>query len=175
MATLTPLIRTATEDDAQAISNLISKTWSEFNAHTVCPSDLSAYLAGPLSPSSILLDIQNPSTRFLITTSQTTIIAVAQLTLSPSPPECVSLPKPIELQRLYLSSTYHGGGLGRALVNAVEDLAREEGFKSIWLGVYDGNEGGMGFYERVGFQRVGEKEFHAGSILRRDWIMQKSL
>jgi GNAT superfamily N-acetyltransferase len=139
-----PHIRPATLEDAPGISRLISETWTEFNKHTVTPEDLHAYITGPLSPPSIASDISDPNSVIIIASQNDCLIGMAQLTKNTTLP-CLTLPKPIELQRLYAASSHHGSGLGARLVRQAEALAKEQGYESLWLGVYDGNKRGSRF------------------------------
>jgi len=51
-----------------------------------------------------------------------------------------------------------GKGVGAALLEALLDRAREEGYETISLSVDRNNAGAMGLYERHGFERVGEED-----------------
>lgn len=86
---------------------------------------------------------------------------------------CLTLPKPVELQRLYVHSSQHGTGLAKELVKTAEAQARELGGKNIWLGVWEDNGRGKSFYEKMGFKPVGEHWFWVSRSKRHDWIMQK--
>lgn len=186
-------IRLAETADAAPLSHLIGTTWAKYFAYSVTEQDLRDYLDGPVSVEQIRRDIANPDNHFLVavTTSETeqsrettgdrahvrsdAIIGVVQLVTGTTEP-CLTLPSPIELRRLYLSSDHHGSGTGSVLLRAAEDFARQEkGDKSMWLGVWEDNARGMRFYAKEGFERVGEHWFMVGQSRRRDWIMQKAL
>jgi len=81
----------------------------------------------------------------------------------------------VELQRLYVSPDFHGGGVGRLLVESVEKIAREEGFVTLWLGVWEENFKAQKVYERMGFGKVGSHDFVMGSCVQTDWILTKRL
>ena len=52
---------------------------------------------------------------------------------------------------------HQGRGIGRTLMDHVEDRAREEGIHTVKLQVWDNNEGAIGFYRSMGYgprQRV---------------------
>jgi len=55
---------------------------------------------------------------------------------------------------VYIRESLRGGGLGRALMKAVEDHAREGGAHSIFAGVDAANAGSIAFHERLGYVRV---------------------
>ncbi|RSH90164.1 hypothetical protein EHS25_001498 [Saitozyma podzolica] len=178
-------LRRATPADAAQVSHLIGSTWAKFFAYSVTPQDLEDYLSGPVSVAQISSDIENPAMRFLVSTPTSRsagvesgetpeIVGVAQLVLGTTEP-CLTLPRPVELRRLYVSPEHHGGGAASSLVRGVEDLARGEGLGSMWLGVWEDNPRGKRFYEKMGFGVVGEHTFLVGQSVRRDWVMEKAL
>lgn len=90
--------------------------------------------------------------------------------------ECVAQKeKPIELQRLYVAQECHGRGVGKALIERAEEMAREQGFATLWLGVWEENFKAQKVYERMGFGKVGEHDFKMGECVQTDWILSKDL
>ena len=187
-----PHLRRATIRDAGQISQVISKTWSYFFAYSVPQIDHDTYLSTSLSANQISQDIDDVQSRWLVIAiptpfdqteiasleslerEQEVIIGAAQLVIG-STKSCLTLDSPVELRRLYLDSNHHGGGLGKLLLSGVEEMGSQEGFKSIWLGVWEGNDNGRRFYEKMGFKHVGEYWFLAGKSRRRDLILEKPL
>ena len=94
-----------------------------------------------------------------------------------SPPQ---LPVPdtdgdLELKRIYLLSKFQGGGVGKRLVEAAVARALDAGAHRLLLGVYAGNTSAIGFYERAGFRKIGERKFRVGGRDYDDQIMAMSL
>ena len=65
-----------------------------------------------------------------------------------------------ELHRLYLDAHLRGRGLGRALVEAVIVWCRTEGIGHLLLWSDTRFERAHTLYERMGFQRTGERALH---------------
>ncbi len=55
---------------------------------------------------------------------------------------------------IILAPDARGRGVGRDLIGAVEDHAREGGFHSMFAGVSGENPGGVAFHERMGYAQV---------------------
>ncbi|KAI9635557.1 acyl-CoA N-acyltransferase [Dioszegia hungarica] len=179
MSAQTYTFRQPQSSDAPALSHLYGSVWAHFFAYSVSPSDLEDYLSGPLSPSSIERDIADPTARFLLATTQTpdgkdTIIGAVQLATGMSEP-CLAESSTIHLRRLYIDMAHHGSGLAGDLMARTEEMARKEGYRSLWLGVWEDNKRGRRFYEKMGFVERGQKYFMVGESRRRDLVLEKTI
>jgi diamine N-acetyltransferase len=76
-----------------------------------------------------------------------------------------------EVKRVYLLSRFRGAGLGRRLMHEAETNARVRGCGRLLLGVYSGNGAAISFYERLGYERVGERSFTVGDNIYQDFIL----
>jgi acetyltransferase len=59
-----------------------------------------------------------------------------------------------EVQRVGVVSRLRGRGVGRELMDAVEDTAREHRLTLLWLTTHDGT-GACAFYEAIGYTKLG--------------------
>lgn len=59
------------------------------------------------------------------------------------------------LSRLYVHPDGWGVGVGTALTGRLARRLRETGHERVWLEVFEANERAYGFYEALGFERVG--------------------
>lgn len=62
-----------------------------------------------------------------------------------------------EVQRVAVDGEVRGTGVGRALMEAVDEAARERGLTLLWLTTHDGSDA-CTFYEAVGYTRMGVME-----------------
>ena len=103
-------------------------------------------------------------------------IAVAYAMLrSGEAPDGVTGEKPIELVRLYVSRESLGSGVGAALMQACIDEAKERGYETLWLGVWENNQRAQAFYRKWNFTEVGTHLFQLGDDLQTDILMQRSI
>jgi putative acetyltransferase len=59
-----------------------------------------------------------------------------------------------EIKRMYVDPGYRGLGIGRRLLAALEEGARQAGFAKIWLETGTRQPEAMGLYESAGYQRI---------------------
>jgi len=179
-------VRPATAQDAAQISALGTHVFSVSFGHTVTPEQLQSYLEESYSEAAIAADIADVHKDMIVATSNATqkegenereerILGFALLTRNSSEPCIAHLEKTVELQRIYIHPDSHGKGVGRALASRLEEMAREQGFRHIWLGVWEHNRKAKKVYEKFGYEKVGEHDFDLGGDVQRDWIMVKGL
>ncbi len=56
---------------------------------------------------------------------------------------------------IYIERSQRGKGLGRVLLDALEERARTIGFRKLVLAMFDWNPAGISLYRRAGFRTVG--------------------
>jgi ribosomal protein S18 acetylase RimI-like enzyme len=64
-----------------------------------------------------------------------------------------------ELNKLYILEWFCGKGIGYNLLNEAERTAREKGEVQMWLWVLETNDRAISFYERQGYEVIGEAPF----------------
>ncbi len=100
------------------------------------------------------------------------MLAFAQLQRRP-PPEAVTLPDALSLDRFYVDARWHGHGLAARLLAGVIDAARAQGAPGLWLTVWERNPRAIAFYLKNGFVDVGQAVFVVGDDRQTDRLMQR--
>jgi GNAT superfamily N-acetyltransferase len=59
------------------------------------------------------------------------------------------------LSKLYVRNSVRGCGLGKSMLQFVEELCRKRGFKTVWLTVNKYNANSIAWYLRMGFLNAG--------------------
>jgi ribosomal protein S18 acetylase RimI-like enzyme len=175
-------LRTATVNDAPAIALLGSTVFATTFGYSMSHADLNAYLQEAYCIPAILSDLSSPLKTLVVAElpNPRGVMEVAgftQLTRDSHVHEpCIACAdRPVELQRLYVSASHHGLGIGKLLIQEMERRAREEGFGTMWLGVWEENLKAKGVYEKMGYRRVGEHDFKMGECVQTDLILIKTL
>ena len=167
-------IRCARIDDADLLAALGAQTFAETFTEDNTPEDMAAYLAASFSLEKLTSELNDPLSLFFIAEVDGHAAGYAKLH-SGKALESIEGQKPIELVRLYVSRRWLGRRVGQALMQRCIDWAREKGFQTIWLGVWERNSRALAFYRKWDFHEVGEHTFQLGSDPQRDILMQRAI
>jgi ribosomal protein S18 acetylase RimI-like enzyme len=163
-------IRPAQERDADLLADLGARTFSDAYSHTLSAEDLDDYLRKAFSRERVLEDIADPDVLLFMGLISNTPCAYIKLQPT-SVRQRICGANPIELLRLYVLPGWKGRGIGTALMDAAFEAARDKGYKTCWLKVWDENTQAIDFYANKGFAIVGNEPYPVGSTSRNVVLM----
>ena len=168
-----PVIRRAGPADAEALSDIGARTFTETFAHLYPPQDLADYLAEAHSIERARADLADPDKALWIVEADGEVVgyALAGPCDLPHPQVAAGCG---ELKRFYLLKTHQNGGLGSRLFDTTMAWLERDGPRDIWIGVWSENFGAQRFYSRRGFVRVGEYGFPVGKTVDHEFILRRS-
>ena len=166
---MTATIRKAVPRDAPALSLLGSATMLETYAEKVPGADILAHCLSRHSVATYDAWLADPAVITWLAES-TTGAPVGYLVLMPTTLAAAS-PADLEVQRIYVLSSFHGAALGHALMRLAIAEAAARGAARLVLGVMKANTRAVAFYERQGFRVIGARMFTVGSSSFDDHVM----
>jgi GNAT superfamily N-acetyltransferase len=164
------IIRVATPSDAAILYAISLKTFVDTFAPHNTPADMDAYTSMAFSEEKQRSEIEAAGVVTLLSEEDGQPIAYAQLRQTPGAPH-----GDVEVARFYVDQPHHGRGIAQALMNALEEQARELGAGRLWLGVWEHNLRAITFYRKCGFTKCGSHPFVLGSDVQTDWVMTRTL
>lgn len=167
-------IRRATDEDATRLAELARRTFIETFAADNAAEDMAMHVAQAFGPAVQLGEIRDSNMITLLIEIGPILVGFAQVRRGP-PPACVTGDAPVEILRFYVDRPFHGHGTAQALMRAVEQLARELGHRTLWLGVWELNPRAIAFYSKCGFAAVGHQAFILGTEEQTDRVMARAL
>jgi ribosomal protein S18 acetylase RimI-like enzyme len=167
-------IRHATADDASLLAQLGEVTFFDSFAADNTPEDMAAYIRSAFSTEKQAAELADPGSLFLVASVEGEVAGYARL-YAGQPAEGVTGERPVELVRFYSTRPWIGRGVGPALMAACLSEARELGYDTIWLGVWERNERAIAFYRKWGFRVAGTHSFLLGADWQTDYVMVKVL
>lgn len=160
-----------TPGDAPLLAKLGGITVLESHGHSAPAEVMQAYANKSFSEEACraeLSDAQNSFTAVYYNGQPTGYFKL----IFDTPHPLVPLQPVAKLERLYLLKEFYGLKLGHGSLQQAIELSKEHGDKGMWLDVWKKNERAIHFYQKEGFETVGESAFvltetHANPI----WVM----
>lgn len=171
---MTFTIRRATAADASRLAELAARTFSDTYAAHNDPADMAAHIAARYGEGKQAEELADPASTYIVVELADQLIGYAYL-VSGQAPGGVTLDAPVEVVRFYVASQWHGHGVAQHLMEACVGVARQQGGRTLCLGVWQENPRAIAFYRKAGFTVVGETAFHLGSQRQVDHVMAMSL
>jgi GNAT superfamily N-acetyltransferase len=167
-----PTIRRAASDDADLLTELGARTFSETFAADNTPEDMAAYLESSFTHEQLRAELDDSRSTFLIAEIDGVAVGYAKLH-SGEASKSVQGDKPMELVRLYASAEWLGRGVGKALMQACISEAHHQGYRTLWLGVWEHNSRARAFYDKWEFREIGKHIFQLGADRQTDILMER--
>jgi ribosomal protein S18 acetylase RimI-like enzyme len=167
-------IRCGKPNDAALLAQLGARTFSDTFAADNTLENMADYLASAFTLEQQAEELADPQCMFQIAEINGVPVGYAMLRAG-NEMDTVTGDKPIELVRLYVSQESLGSGVGGALMQACIDEAKQGGYQTLWLGVWEHNPRARAFYRKWNFQDVGTHVFHLGDDPQTDIVMERSI
>jgi len=169
-------IRPATLADTALLTDMSAVTMRDTFGPPYNPAELvEEYIQSAFSLPIMKAELADPKSFFFVMeTPDGHPVGYAKLRRG-RPPRRMKDRNAIEIQRIYLLQTQLGQGQGRMLMHHCLEWARNQGYTSVWLGVWERNVRAIAFYQKMGFERLGFHYFQFGAERQRDYWLQKQL
>lgn len=165
------MIRRALAQDAEQLGVLASHVFLDTYGPQGVNRALAGEVLGRFGPERMAQRLSIPKARALVAEAQGWMVGFADLNLRAEGPGVAGG----EVLRLYVHPRHQGRGLGAGLLQAAEQLLREEGEHTCWLTAWEGNARALGFYPRQGYAEVGESEYVIDGAAYRNIVFSKML
>lgn len=166
-------IRSCSQHDAEAIMSLGIRTFRDTFDEMNTPENMMLYLNQNFTVKRIREEIREPKSMFFLAESEYgQPIGYARVRHSSSP-EGLTSTNALEIERIYADKKYIGKRVGYMLMNSCLHYARDNGYDTVWLGVWEHNQRAITFYEKWGFEKFGQHLFMLGNDPQTDLLMKK--
>jgi len=167
-------IKPAGRPEADLIADIARKTFMETYGEMNTPENMEAYLNSQFSDEKLLEELQHPRTRFFLAYHNGIPAAFTKVRDDRKAKKLEEI-KAIEIQRIYVLQEYQGFSLGKAMLDMIKELARKDGYQTIWLQVWQKNNKAIRFYQKAGFTVFETASFLLGSSSQQDFLMRYDL
>ena len=160
--------------DLKTLQSLSSTTFSESFAAQNNPGDFDNYMREAFSTAKLKAELNHPHSRFFFLRLSGQIAGYTKINTGTAQTE-LQEPGGMEIERIYVTKSFQGRGLGSWMLGEIQALAESEGRDYIWLGVWEENKDAIRFYLRHGFVTFGRHPYYIGSDRQMDWMMRLQL
>ena len=168
------IIRRATADDAELLSELARKIFTDTFGPQNTAEDMEIHSRKSYSREIQLRELSDDSLTYLIAESNGQPAGFAMIG-APRSPSCNAFTDPIELFRFYIDKEWHGKGIAQPMMKACEEEARHRGGRTICLSVWEHNPRAIRFYEKTGFRAAGTQPYILGNDVQTDLVMVREI
>lgn len=169
------ILRPASLDDTAALSRLGSESFCATFEHLYSKADLDAFLDQVYSHEAVAEEIEGEECIHQLAFDGDKLTGFCKLRVPSWYEEEGTADNPIALGQLYTDPARTGEGIGAALMEWAIAEARDRGHDAIQLSVYSENFGAQRFYQRYGFAKVADIEFHVGEQIDHEFLYELKL
>ncbi|MFG6281519.1 GNAT family N-acetyltransferase [Sphingomonas sp. S6] len=168
-------LRRASVEDAPAVALVACASFLTTFAGILDGADIVAHVAKNSAPTTFAAWVGDPDSVVTLAEHRTGAAPVGYSVLTTPNLPVDTDSGDIELRRIYTLPGAQGTGLGHALMHQAITDALAMGRTRLLLGVLGRNARARAFYERQGFDVVGQRQYRVGSALCDDVIYARPL
>lgn len=162
-----PSLQRLTADDIDAVSALARVVWQATYPPLISQAQIDTMLADRYAPARVREQLDDPDHAWWVARQDPALVGFAH---------AIRDETGCKLDKLYVHPAQQRRGIGAALVRAVEDWARRQQARHLWLQVNRGNTQAIRAYEKYGFQIVASRVFDIGNgFVMDDHVMERVL
>ena len=167
-------ITSLTVSDVSILRGIARDTFIETFSEANKAEDMERYLTENFSEEQLARELSNPDSFFYVAEVNGHVVGYLKLNTARAQTEPQAADA-LEIERIYVLGSYHGGGVGQALYHHAMSVAEDRKASYVWLGVWEHNHRALRFYEKNGFTAFGTHIFQLGNDQQTDILMKKSV
>lgn len=165
------IIKILPEDNHKLLKIGRETFYNSFGPPHNTEQNIQHYLNEKFTLEKITNEILQPQSQFFFVMHHDQIIGYVKLNSGTAQTEVVK-GNSIEIERIYVTNSYQGKGVGQYIFDEAVKIAKEKQAAFLWLGVWDRNKRAIQFYERNGFKIFDKHTFMLGSDKQTDIMMK---
>ncbi len=145
-------------DDLPILTEIARKSFWESHGHSASAEDIKGYMDSKLTEEAFRTELLDERNIFHLIFHNGRPAGYSKIVLD-SPLENIAAQNVTRLDRLYFLQEFHGLGLAQQLFEHNLHIAQQAKQAGIWLCTWTENHRAIAFYEKMGFQIIGESNF----------------
>ncbi|MEO4006453.1 GNAT family N-acetyltransferase [Flavobacterium sp. CAU 1735] len=168
------MIREITLQDMEVWQALAKETFFETFSENNSAENMAQYLENSFNIPRLTTELNNPDSQFFMAWDGTTAVGYLKLNSGKAQTELQD-DTALEIERIYVKSSYHGQKVGQLLYEKALETAQKEHKNYVWLAVWEENHRAIRFYTKNGFVAFDTHIFRLGNEEQTDIMMKKVL
>ncbi|WP_405250565.1 GNAT family N-acetyltransferase [Dokdonia sp. Asnod3-C12] len=156
--------------ELDVLQDLAIRTYSSAFAHKNKPEVIASYYEYAFAKAHLNKQLSNEDSLWFFARDNDTIIGYLKLNVNQAQTEFQE-PNGLEIERIYIDTTYLRKGYGKRLIDFSISKARQLKKNYIWLGVWEENPDAITFYKKQGFIITGTHDYDMIAEIQTDYIM----
>ncbi|MCD2421473.1 GNAT family N-acetyltransferase [Niabella pedocola] len=165
-------IRKANPDDVLPLQQIGRQTFSETFAAANTAANMLKYLEEGFSTAKLTRELKDEQAQFYFALADQEIIGYLKLNTGSAQTE-IKDNRSLEIERIYVLQSFQGKKVGQLLYEKALQVATDQGFEYLWLGVWEENQRAISFYKKNGFTAFDKHIFKLGDEAQTDIMMKK--
>jgi len=161
-------------DEIELLRTISVQTFTETFAHQNTESDMQKYVSENLNLEQLSKELNSKDSAFYFLKLDGPIIGYLKLNKNEAQTELKNNTS-LEIERIYVKQEFQGKQFGKLLLQKAIDIAKEQGYQTIWLAVWERNLKAIAFYTKHGFKEFNKHTFQLGDDLQIDIMMKLEL
>jgi len=168
-------IKPATKAHIEVLAVLGRITYRESHGHFIeDKNDLFQYLNQAFSTSQITEELNAPNTLFYLVYVDDLPVGYAKVVLH-AQHKSIPSSNSLRLERIYMLEEFIPMRIGQQLMTFIEEQTKAWKQESMWLSVYFKNHRAIRFYEKNGFEQIGELDFPVNGKNYKNMVFSKHI
>ncbi len=159
-------------EDLELLKSISTSTFKAAFESQNDPEDFKNYLNRAFSKKQLMEELKTPDTTFYFACKDNELVGYFKVNRNKAQSEFQES-EGMELERIYVISSYQGQGIGLRMLSFAESIAQQEDKTYLWLGVWEKNPKAIRFYERHGYIKFGTHPYYIGTDKQTDWLLKK--
>lgn len=159
-------------EDIEILKEISIKTFVDTYGEDNTEKDMSLYIQNTLTHKALTEQVTNPDSLFYLMFDNENLVGYLKLNKEKEQSKIYDEDS-VEIERIYVLDEFQHRGFGQQMLNKAIEIAKQLDKGSLWLAVWEENNGAISFYHKNHFKREETITFVLGETPFTGLVMKK--
>ncbi|MBT2701073.1 GNAT family N-acetyltransferase [Bacillus sp. ISL-40] len=161
-------------EDIETLKGISVKTFADTYGEDNTEKDISLYIRNSLSDEALTEQLTNSDSLFYLMFDDEKLVGYLKLNTEKAQSKIYDKDS-VEIERIYVLDEFQQRGFGQQMLDKAIEIAKQLDKGSLWLAVWEKNNGAISFYRKNHFKQVETITFVLGETLFTGLVMKRFL